>query len=128
MNISTLDQHPFIDLTCNTHLRSIDFRFSGSPHNSGDVLSAMATLSQMGSQQLEQVVFHIPPWKDGDFPMEEWFQMDVMLASPQFMTLKDVRIYVLSFSPATDLPALISLPICDARGIATLVDSGLWEL
>jgi len=131
LECETDDEHPSIDLTCNTHLRSIDFRFSGSEHNSGDVLSAMATLSRIGSQQLEQVVFHIPCWENGFFPMAEWIQMDVMLASPQFMTLKDVRIYSFSFSPAvTYLSTLFatSLPICHARGIASLVDSGLWEL
>jgi hypothetical protein len=129
-NILPID-HPSIDLTDNTRLRCVEFRFRGRERLSQDVLFAMSTLSQIGSRQLEQVTFHLrnPFWRDGDCPITEWIKMDAILASAQFATLKDVRICARADPPTVaNLLALFAtlLPTCHARSIISFVDTPSW--
>jgi hypothetical protein len=119
-----------IDLTYNTHLRSVDFHFGGSEGFPEDVF-AMSTLSRMGSRQLEQVAFHLtsPSWEDDDFPNAEWVKMDTILASSQFATIKRVHISAFPCPPdVAKLSALFAtlLPTCHARGIISFVDPPPW--
>jgi hypothetical protein len=119
-------EHCSIDLTYNIHLRCLEFPFNGF-HN--DVLFAMSTLSRIGSQQLEQIAFHLnsPRWIYGDFPIAEWTKMDAILASPQFATLKDLRIFALTgtFTDPSNFFATL-LPTCHARGVISFTDLPSW--
>jgi hypothetical protein len=126
LHISPLG-HPFINLTYNTHLRFVELRVSQLGKLSEHVLFAMSTLSRIRSRHLEQVDFYLGgrSWTDYVCPNPEWIEVDTMLASSQFATLKDVRIYTLPFPPdVANLPALFAalLPTCHARGILSHID------
>jgi hypothetical protein len=130
LNISPLGHHS-LDLTYNTHLRCVEFRFGILTNDSEDVLFAMSTLSRIGSRQLEQVAFHFssPSWRGGRLPITEWIKTDAILASSQFSRLKDVHIYTHPDAPdVADPLALFAtlLPTCHARGIISFVDPPSW--
>jgi hypothetical protein len=118
-----------MDLTCNIHLRFVDFHLSGVEKPSDDVLFLMSTLSRIRSRQLEQVTFHCPSWTDGDFPTTEWILVDALLAGPQFAKLKTVRIYAPRYAPDSNLSALfatsLALPTCRSRSIISIHHPGI---
>jgi hypothetical protein len=117
---------PRLDLTHNTHLRRIHFHFN---RFYSDVLFATCTLSRIESRQLEEVAFNLDgSWGDEGFPNAEWIKVDAILASPQFASLKDVRICALPRAGA-NLPTLFAtlLPTCHARGIISFHNTLLWQ-
>jgi hypothetical protein len=121
LNISPLENFD-IDLTHHIRLRCVEFHFTEPENFSRDMSFATSTLSRIGSRQIEQVDFRFtePSWKDGDLPTgnAQWVDVDAILASPQFATIKGFRI----FAPPI-IFAILSvvhpnlLPRCHARGI-----------
>jgi hypothetical protein len=94
-----------------------------------NVLFAAETLSKMGSRQLEQVIFRFNRSQEAEnFPNAEWIKVDTILASPQFATLKSIRITVPPDTIA-NLSVLFTtlLPTCHTRGILSIIDQRRFE-
>jgi hypothetical protein len=106
-----------IDLSCNIRLRSVHLNLFPCLRFNNYIQFATRALSRIFSEQIEEVVFNI---ETGPFDATDsgWTDLDALLTSPQFATVKTLRIYDCSlWSDAHIALFATCLPTSHAYGI-----------